>query len=163
MNDIKLPDGLLTNKKKYLDPLNFVTNFVLLRNCSKYNSRFTTINYWKSYGANNVKAWFCLFSKDGEVITDWYEKFDQKQDILSIDTKYIVEKNNLDPNQDYGLFVHIINCAGHDLLKYAFDIYSDDFSVLTATHDANPFPADLYAGIPAARPGEKVILNLQNQ
>ena len=33
---------------------------------------------------------------------------------------------------------------------------------LSATHDANAWPADRYAGLPAPAPGEQVVLWIQN-
>ena len=60
------------------------------------------------------------------------------------------------------LFVHVIGPAAHDTLKYAVDIYDDGGETTTATHDSNPWPADLYAGLPAAAPGQAVRLWIQN-
>jgi hypothetical protein len=60
------------------------------------------------------------------------------------------------------LFVHAVGVAGHDIVKYALDTYGDEPNVLSATHDANSWPADLYAGLPAPADGEDVILWVQN-
>src|SRR3546814_15345261 len=49
-----------------------------------------------------------------------------------------------------------------DVVKYALDIYGDDSSVLSCTHDANAWPADFYAGLPAPDDGERVLLWIQN-
>ena len=43
------------------------------------------------------------------------------------------------------LFIHILNIAGHDVVKYALDTYGDESGTLSCTHDANSWPADLYA------------------
>ena len=51
------------------------------------------------------------------------------------------------------LFVHVIGAAAHDTLKYAVDIFDDTGGTATATHDSNPWAADLYAGLPAAHDG----------
>jgi hypothetical protein len=60
------------------------------------------------------------------------------------------------------LFVHAVGVAGHDIVKYALDTYGDDPRKLSATHDANSWPSDLYAGLPAPGDGEDVILWVQN-
>jgi hypothetical protein len=61
------------------------------------------------------------------------------------------------------LFIHAIGIAGHDVVKYALDTYaSDNGASLSCTHDANAWPSDRYAGLPAPRSGEKVLLWLQN-
>jgi hypothetical protein len=59
--------------------------------------------------------------------------------------------------------VHAIGIAGHDVVKYALDTFGsgNDFS-LSCTHDANAWPADRYAGLPAPAQGERVILWVQN-
>ena len=50
------------------------------------------------------------------------------------------------------LFVHAIGVAGHDIVKYALETYGDDNPpILSATHDADSWPSDLYAGLPAPR------------
>jgi len=48
------------------------------------------------------------------------------------------------------------------VVKYALDTLGDDPTVLSCTHDANAWPADLYAGVPAPDAGERVTLWLQN-
>ena len=50
--------------------------------------------------------------------------------------------------------------AGHDVVKYALDTYGGD--TLSCTHDANAWPAERYAGMPAPQEGERVYLWLQN-
>jgi hypothetical protein len=48
------------------------------------------------------------------------------------------------------------------VVKYALDVATDDGLGLSCTHDANAWPADLYAGLPAPQEGEKVLLWIQN-
>jgi hypothetical protein len=49
------------------------------------------------------------------------------------------------------------------VVKYALDTYaSDNGASLSCTHDANAWPSDRFAGLPAPRPDEKVVLWLQN-
>src|SRR4029079_8215620 len=64
------------------------------------------------------------------------------------------------------LFVHFVGAAGHDVAKYALDTFGDIDAVrdaaLSCTHDANAWPAERYAGLPAPAPGERVVLWLQN-
>ena len=59
--------------------------------------------------------------------------------------------------------MHVVGAAGHDIVKYALDTYGDLKAVLSATHDANSWPADLYAGLPAhSATDEDVILWVRN-
>jgi hypothetical protein len=61
------------------------------------------------------------------------------------------------------LMLHAIGIAGHDIVKYALDTYaSDNGASLSCTHDANAWPSDRFAGLPAPRPDETVTLWLQN-
>ena len=61
------------------------------------------------------------------------------------------------------LFIHAIGVAGHDVVKYAVDTYGHDGEPsLSCTHDANAWPSDRYAGLPAPRPDERVVLWVQN-
>ena len=52
--------------------------------------------------------------------------------------------------------------AGHDIIKYTLDEYGDEPGRLSCTHDANAWPAAHYAGLPAPREGERVLLWAQN-
>ena len=59
--------------------------------------------------------------------------------------------------------MHAIGATGHDVVKYALDTYaSDNGASLSCTHDANAWPSDRYAGLPAPRDDERVVLWLQN-
>jgi len=59
--------------------------------------------------------------------------------------------------------LHAIGVAGHDIVKYALDTYaSDNGASLSCTHDANAWPSDRFAGLPAPRADETVTLWLQN-
>jgi hypothetical protein len=61
------------------------------------------------------------------------------------------------------LFLHAVGAVVHDVVKYALDIFADDApSCFSCTHDANSWPADYYAGLPAPDAGETVTLWVQN-
>ncbi len=47
-------------------------------------------------------------------------------------------------------------------MKYALDTFEDTGPSLSCTHDANAWPADFYAGLPAPRGDERVVLWVQN-
>ena len=52
------------------------------------------------------------------------------------------------------LFIHAIGVAGHDVVKYALDTFgTGNDASLSCTHDANAWPSDRYAGLPAPRGG----------
>jgi hypothetical protein len=61
------------------------------------------------------------------------------------------------------LFIHAVGVAGHDVVKYALDTYAtDNGASLSCTHDANAWPSERFAGLPAPRADEQVVLWLQN-
>src|SRR5262249_39376215 len=66
------------------------------------------------------------------------------------------------------LFLHVVGAAGHDVVKYALDTFGDtapgDCGALTlsCTHDANAWPADRYAGLPAPAAGQQIGVWIQN-
>ncbi|HET9147174.1 MAG TPA: hypothetical protein VFN77_03925, partial [Acetobacteraceae bacterium] len=46
LDEIRLPDAMLTNRRRYLDPLNFAGNFVFFRDDDRMATRLATANYW---------------------------------------------------------------------------------------------------------------------
>ena len=68
LDAMRLPDALLTNRRHYLDPLNFATNFVFFRDAGRPSTRLGSANYWSGYGAGEVKLWLALFGEAGQVL-----------------------------------------------------------------------------------------------
>src|SRR5260370_23348215 len=166
---MRLPEERLTNRHNYLDPLNFATNFVLFRDNGMLHTRLVTANYWSGYGSSGVTCWLTLFDGGGEVIAEWREAGGPGMAAITIDSRRVRGRFRLG---DFAgqLFIHVSGAAGHDVVKYALDTYGETGgraggradSALSCTHDANAWPADRYAGLPAAAPGERVILWVQN-
>lgn len=156
-----LPDEMLTNTRTYLDPLNFATNFAFLRDGNGLHTRLMTANYWSSYSGRPTHAWCHLMDKHGQPLATWQEQMGAAGAAFVLDSQVIRERFSLG---DFcgQLFIHVIGAAGHDIVKYGLDIYSDDGTVLSCTHDANAWPADYYAGLPAPTKDEDVILWIQN-
>lgn len=161
LETLKLPPELQTDKARYLSALNFATNFVFFREEAGHHTRLTTANYWTRYGAKEVSLWCRLFGQDGETLATWTESCGAPESSIVIDSRDVRARFNL-PAFTGQLFVQAIGAAGHDIVKYALDTYGDDGQTLSATHDANSWPADLYAGLPAPADGEDVILWVQN-
>jgi len=161
LGTLRLPDKMLTNKRNYLDPLNFATNFALFRDISGHHTRLVTANYWASYGATDAALWLCLFDEDGKVLTEWQEPLGAGVGSIVIDSREVRQRLGLGEFTG-SLFLHALRIAGHDVVKYALDTYGADPTVLSCTHDANAWPADRYAGLPAPAPGERVVLWVQN-
>ncbi|MBI1243443.1 MAG: hypothetical protein GC202_00425 [Alphaproteobacteria bacterium] len=159
LDAMRIPENLITDKKRYLSTYNFVTNLVLFCEGPTRHTRMVSANYWAGYGAKNVRAWFRLFSADGAALATWEETLVEGVAGFVVDSREISRRFGLGAF-DGQLFVHMIDVTGHDVLKYALDFWSD--SELTCTHDANPWPADYYAGIPAPEAGEKVRVWVQN-
>jgi hypothetical protein len=158
---LKLPKELETDPARTLSPLNFATNFVFFRDEDGHHTRLVTANYWTRYGAKSVRLWCRLFARDGSTLATWIEECGEPESSVVIDSADIRARFGL-PAFTGQLFVHAIGVAGHDIVKYALDTYGDDPRVLSATHDANSWPSDLYAGLPAPADGEDVVLWVQN-
>jgi hypothetical protein len=160
-DDMRLPAAWLSNPRRYLDPINFTTNFGFLRDSGDLHTIVSSVNYWSGYGAENPALWLCLFAEDGRVLAEWEEPLGGVNETYIIDSRQVRKRFGLD---DFAgsLFIHAIRVRGHDVVKYAIDTFSDDGRQLSATHDANAWPADLYAGMPAPGAGERLTLWIQN-
>lgn len=158
---LRLPDDMLTDKQRYLSTLNFATNLAFFRDAGGQHTRLVTANYWANYGGNNVRAWCNLFDGNGKIIAEWTEQLPGANATIVIDSAEVRRRFDL-PEFTGQLFIHIIGAAGHDVVKYALDTYGDDDKMLSCTHDSNSWPSDLYAGLPAPREDEDVVLWVQN-
>jgi hypothetical protein len=173
LDPMRIPNDRLTNRRNYLDPLNFATNFAFFRDAAGLHTRLVTANYWSGYGSPAVTCWMTLFAGDGEVLAEWCEGFAPNASAIVFDSREIRTRFRL-PEFCGQLFLHVVGAAGHDIVKYALDTLSDGSAdvagnngietdgSLSSTHDANAWPADRYAGLPAPAPGERVILWVQN-
>jgi hypothetical protein len=158
---LHLPAEMQTDRGRYLSTLNFATNFAFFRDAGGHHTRLVTANYWTRYGAREVRLWCRLFDEDGRVLKTWIEEPRVPEGSIVIDSGEVRARFKL-PEFTGQLFVHAIGVAGHDIVKYALDTYGDSATVLSATHDANSWPSDLYAGLPAPDDGEDVVLWVQN-
>ncbi|HXQ50814.1 MAG TPA: hypothetical protein VN802_06960 [Stellaceae bacterium] len=162
LDAMRIPDDLLSNRARYLDPLNFATNFVFFRDTGGLCTRLVSANYWARYGAPASALWCLLFDEHGAPLAEWREALDGDMGAIVLDSTEVRKRFGL-PDFTGQLFLHIIGAAGHDVVKYALDIVGrDGDATLSATHDANSWPADFYAGLPAPAPGETVTLWVQN-
>jgi hypothetical protein len=50
LDEARLPANLITNPERYLDAVNFATNFAFFRDDNRLGTRLTTMNYWTGYG-----------------------------------------------------------------------------------------------------------------
>jgi hypothetical protein len=157
-----LPPALRTNPARTLDRLNYATNYAFFRDAGGLATRLVTANYWAPYGAGAVRLWLRLFAADGSVLTTWEEAVPPGPGGIVLDSTAIRARFAL-PEFTGQLFLHAIGVAGHDVVKYALDTYdAAGGPSLSCTHDANAWPADRYAGLPAPAPDERVILWVQN-
>ena len=160
LDAIRLPETMLTNRARYLDKLNFATNFAFFRDDGRMSTRLVSANYWTNHGAGTVRLWLCLFGADGAELAVWEETLPAGG--FAIDSAEIRTRFGLGPFTGQ-LLLHAIGVAGHDVVKYALDTYaSDNGASLSCTHDANAWPSASFAGLPAPRGDETVTLWLQN-
>jgi hypothetical protein len=161
LDSLRLPDRMLSNRGRYLDNLNFATNFAFFRDADGHHTRLTTVNYWAGYGGKPEAIHFILFAEDGAVIAEWVAPMPAPNGSIVVDSADIRKRFDLPPFTGQ-LFMHVVGAAGHDVVKYALDTYGDSADILSCTHDANSWPADLYAGLPAPDADEDVLLWVQN-
>lgn len=157
----RLPDEMLSDKQRYLSTINFATNFAFFRDGGGQHTRVVTANYWSTYGARDPRAWCHLMDDKGQKLAEWMEPLPAAGASVVLDSAEIRARFKL-PEFTGQLFIHIIGAAGHDVVKYALDTYGDDKNVLSCTHDANAWPSDQYAGLPAPAEDEEVVLWVQN-
>jgi hypothetical protein len=106
--------------------------------------------------------WLRLFDGDGAVLAEWTQALEVGEGGYAIDSAEIRARFGL-PEFTGQLFIHAIGVAGHDVIKYALDVYGTGGEPsLSVTHDANAWPSDRYAGLPAPRADERVMLWVQN-
>jgi len=162
LDEMRLPPVLLSNPARYLDKLNFATNFAFFRDADGMSTRLVSANYWASHGAGPVRLWLRLFDGNGAILATWEQALPAGPGGYAIDSRQVRQRFGLGPFTGQ-LFMHAIGAAGHDVVKYALDTYaSDNGASLSCTHDANAWPSDRFAGLPAPRAGETVVLWLQN-
>jgi hypothetical protein len=162
LDETRLPGGMLTNPRNYLDRLNFATNYAFFRDADGLSTRLVTANYWAGYGATAVRFWLRLFDGAGAVLAEWEQALPAGVGGVVIDSAEVRARFGL-PEFCGQLFLHAIGVAGHDVVKYALDTYgTGNETSLSCTHDANAWPSDRYAGLPAPREGERVVLWVQN-
>ena len=162
LDEVRLPAELLTGRGRYLDKQNFATNFAFFRDADGLSTRLVSANYWSGYGGGAIRLWLRLFDADGAALATWQQDVPAGPCGFSIDSRVVRQRFNL-PAFTGQLFIHVIGAAGHDVVKYALDTYaSDNGASLSCTHDANAWPSDRYAGLPAPGEDERVVLWLQN-
>ena len=161
LDALRLPDDMLADTRRYLNGLNFATNLVFFREENGHHTRLVTANYWSGYGAKAPELYCCLFDAQGAVLAEWRDPLPQTAGSLVLDSLEIRQRFNLGDFTGQ-VYFHVLKASGHDVVKYALDTYGDEPQVLSCTHDANAWPAERYAGLPAPAEGEAVTLWLQN-
>ncbi|MDE1882977.1 MAG: hypothetical protein KGL20_07795 [Rhodospirillales bacterium] len=162
LDAVKLPEAWLSVPGRYLEARNFATNYVFFRDDDRFATRLTTANYWAGYGAKEVLFQHILFGQGGQVLVEWSQKAPAGPGGYVLDSREVRARFGLKPFTGQ-LFIHAIGVAGHDVVKYALDTYAtDNGASLSCTHDANAWPSARFAGLPAPREDERVILWVQN-
>ncbi|MEC9344936.1 MAG: hypothetical protein VYB54_01840 [Pseudomonadota bacterium] len=161
LDPLRLPDRMISAPKRYVDALNFATNFGFFRDAEGLHTKIVTANYWAGYGATDAALYCRLIDSDGSTLAEWEEPLTTADAVVSIDSKDIRKRFGLGEFTG-SLFLHAVRIRGHEIVKYALDVYGERAGDLSCTHDANAWPADLYAGMPAPDADERLILWVQN-
>ena len=106
-----------------------------------------------------MRFWIRLFDGDGATLAEWIEPVGGTARTIVLDSAQIRARFGLGAFAGQ-LFIHAIGATGHDVVKYALDTYGPD--QISCTHDANAWPSDWYAGLPAPKADERVVLWIQN-
>ena len=125
LDALRIPEERLTNRRSYLDPLNFATNFALFRDADGLYTRLATANYWAGYGSSGVTCWLTLFDASGSVIAEWSEAFGPEAAAITIDSREVRRRFGLGEFAGQ-LFLHVSGAAGHDVVKYALDTFGQE-------------------------------------
>lgn len=158
----RLPDDMIVRGRPYLDKLNFATNFAFFRDDDQFSTRIVTANYWSNYGSHDLRYWLRLYDQSGQVIAQWEQPVTQSGAGITIDSAQIRERFSLPPFMGQ-LFIHVIGARGHDVVKYALDVWGRNGDPsLSVTHDANAWPSVRYATLPAPEADETLTVWVQN-
>lgn len=161
LDEAALPPAMRTNPRRVLDPMNYATGVALFRDTDAFSTRVLSAEYFSQYGAKPPRLWLRLTGLEGEELAAWEEQLAPGQGVV-IDSAEIRARFAL-PAFEGQLFLHAIGAEGHTVVKFVEVLRSHDGrGTLSCDHDANPWPADRYAGIPAPRPGERVLLWIEN-
>ena len=158
----RLPDDMIVRGRPYLDKLNFATNFAFFRDDDQFSTRIVTANYWSNYGSQDLRYWLRLYDQSGQVIAQWEQPVSQSGAGITIDSAQIRDRFSLPPFMGQ-LFIHVIGARGHDVVKYALDVWGRNGDPsLSVTHDANAWPSVRYATLPAPEADETLTVWVQN-
>src|SRR5579863_3231870 len=86
LDSIRLPEALVPSVRRYLDPLNFATNFVFFRESRGLSTKLVTANYWASYGAQALKLWLLLLDEAGSPLAEWIEEVPREAACIVIES-----------------------------------------------------------------------------
>ena len=148
LDAMRLPEAMLSNRARYLDKLNFATNFAFFRDADGLSTRLVSANYWASYGGGGSAplADGCLPQDGAPLATLGGGRCPPGLAVSRSTAARCGNASDLPPFTGQ-LFIHAIGVAGHDVVKYALDTYaSRQRRRLSCTHDANAWPSDRFAG-----------------
>ncbi|MDI6653824.1 hypothetical protein QMA67_12870 [Gluconobacter japonicus] len=158
----RLPDDMIVRGRPYLDKLNFATNFAFFRDDDRFSTRIVTANYWSNYGAQNLRYWLRLYDGAGKIVAQWEQPVEHAGAGITIDSADVRKRFGL-PAFMGQLFIHVIGARGHDVVKYALDVWGKNGDPsLSVTHDANAWPSVRYATLPAPEVDEILTVWVQN-
>ena len=169
LDAMRLPEEWLTNRRSYLDPLNFATNFAFFRDTDALHTRLVTANYWSGYGSPGVTCWLTLFDGDGRVIAAWSEscgaaaaRSRSTAARCAPASASAISPASCSSMSSAPPATMSSNTRSTRSARRAGATRPIADGALSCTHDANAWPADRYAGLPAPAPGERVVLWIQN-
>ena len=103
------------------------------------STRLVSANYWAGYGAKSVRLWLRLFGTDGTPLATWEETLPAGAGGFALDSREVRARFGL-PAFTGQLLIHVIDAAGHDVVKYALDTFATDDGARACLAPTMPTP-----------------------
>ena len=162
------PTSRLTNRRAYLDPLNFATNFAFFRDTGEVahaaRDRELLVRLRRR---QQSRCWMTLFDADGEASSPNGARIAERSASRDRDRQPRRARRFATARLRRPAFpAHRRGGRARRRQIRARRLWRRTrkrrHGALSCTHDANAWPADRYAGLPAPAPGERVVLWVQN-
>ena len=144
LDEMRLPEKFLADRRRYLNPLNFATNLLFFRERPGAHTRLTTANYWSAYGATSPFVWGRLFGENGDILADFEKPLGGANHRFSLDSQELKREFNL---PDFCGQVFFAHCP-----RRRTPTLSNMSPIPTAMNPNYPAPTMQIHGLPTSTP-----------